>query len=301
MTPTAPQPAPPAAPAALAEVHGSAACLNCGQAVPDRFCGHCGQDAHHTHRLTMAHMLHDIPHSVWHVDKGILYSIRTIITRPGPTIRAYLAGQRADHFRPLSLLLVVTGVWAFLLSVLHIDMTPPRPADMPEAVWQMQKSMFGSVYKYLSWCYVAMVPVLAAFARLFLRRGGYNYAECLVIAAFVTAICNFLTLLSLPAAFVLSGTPDITKVMFFTSAVTLGYATWAYSNMLVHTDLGLFGRLVRGYFTFVLGVMVPWFLAGVLMVVLNLDTLKQSVKQQRQVQMQQAKSVPKPTAAPASH
>ena len=41
--------------------------------------------------------------------------------------------------------------------------------------------------------------------------------------------------------------------------------------------------------------------AGVLMVVLNLDTLKQSVKQQRQVQMQQAKSVPKPTAAPAAH
>ena len=90
----------------------AAACLNCGHEVPDRFCGRCGQDAHHTHRLTMAHMLHDIPHSVWHVDKGILYSLRTIVTRPGATIRAYLAGQRIDHFRPLSLLLVVTGTFA---------------------------------------------------------------------------------------------------------------------------------------------------------------------------------------------
>ncbi|HEX8658335.1 MAG TPA: DUF3667 domain-containing protein, partial [Hymenobacter sp.] len=168
--------------------HGPAACLNCGQAVPERFCGRCGQDAYHTHRLTMAHMLHDIPNSVWHVDKGLLYSIRTIVTRPGPTIRAYLAGQCVDHFRPLSLLLVVTGLYAFLISVFHIDLFQPRPANMPEALWQMQESLGGSLFEYLSWYYVALVPVIAAFARLFLRRGGYNYAECLVIAAFITAV-----------------------------------------------------------------------------------------------------------------
>ena len=279
--------------------HAATACLNCAAPVPERYCGRCGQDAHHTHRLTMAHMLHDIPHSVWHVDKGILYSIRTIITRPGRTIRAYLAGQRIDHFRPLSLLLVVTGVYAFLLSVLHIDMYPPRPDFMPEAAWQMQKSMMGPVFKYMSWYYVALVPMLAAFARLFLRRGGYNYAECLVIVAFVMAICNFLTLLSLPAAYVLSDTPDILKVHSFTSAVTLGYTTWAYSSMLAHTGLSLFGRLVRGFFPIVLSMVVVMLLGGILGVALNLDTLKQSAKQQRQLKMQQAKSAPKPATAPA--
>ena len=63
--------------------HLPAACLNCSTLVPDRFCGHCGQDAHHTHRLPLAHMLHEIPHSIWHVDKGILYSIWNILIRPG--------------------------------------------------------------------------------------------------------------------------------------------------------------------------------------------------------------------------
>lgn len=280
--------------------HAATACLNCAAPVAERYCGRCGQDAHHTHRLTMAHMLHDIPHSVWHVDKGILYSIRTIITRPGPTIRSYLAGQRVDHFRPVSLLLVVTGLYAFLVSVLHIDLMPPRPAEMSEAVWQMQKSMSGSIFKYLGWYYVALVPMIAAFARLFLRRGGYNYAECLVIAAFVTAICNFLTLLSLPVSFVYSGTDDILKVIYGVSIVSFVYATWAYSTLLAHTGLGLFGRLVRGYFTFLLGIVLPSILLYVLLIALNWNTFKEIIKQQQQFQMQQAKSAPKPATNQAA-
>jgi hypothetical protein len=280
-----------------ATAHAPSSCLNCSHPVPDRFCGRCGQDAHHTHRLTMAHMLHDIPHSVWHVDKGILYSIRTILTRPGTTIRAYLAGQRVDHFRPLSLLLVVTGVYAFLASVLHIDLMPPRPANMPEVMWEMQKNLMGYLAKYMSWYYVALVPIIAAFARLFLRRGGYNYAECLVIVAFVTAICNSLTLFSLPLSYIYSGTPQITQVMYAGSVLSFGYATWAYSTLLAHTKIGLFGRLVRGFFPFVLGVLVPPFVGTFIFLAVKWDTLKPAFEQAHR--QQQAKMAPKPATAPA--
>ncbi|MCC2546737.1 DUF3667 domain-containing protein [Hymenobacter sp. BT175] len=279
---------------APAHGHAPTACLNCGHLVPDRFCGKCGQDAHHTKRLTMAHMLHDIPHSVWHVDKGILYSIRTIVTRPGTTIRSYLAGQRVDHFRPLSLLLLVTGLYSFIASVLHIDMLPPRDPAMPEAVWQTQKSAIEALSKYLSWYYVGLVPVIAGFARLFLRRGGYNYAECLVIAAFITAVCNALTLFSLPVSYYYSGTPAIQKVAYVVSVISIGYATWAYSAMLAHTGLSLAGRLVRGFFPFVLGVIIPPMLLGMVAVGLQWDTIKQSIRKQQQLQAQQAKSAPAP-------
>jgi hypothetical protein len=244
----------------------------------------------------MAHMLHDIPHSVWHVDKGILYSIRTIISRPGSTIRSYLAGQRADHFRPLSLLLVVTGLYAFIASVLHIEMLPPRDPSMPEAVWQAQKSATDLLAKYLSWYYVGLVPVIAAFARLFLRRGGYNYAECLVIAAFITAVCNSLTLLSLPVSYIYSGTAAIQKVGYVVSAISFCYATWAYSSMLAHTGLSLAGRLVRGFFPFVLGILVPSFIAGIVAVALNWNDIKQNIKQQQQTK---SAPVPAPAATPA--
>ncbi|PJJ61197.1 DUF3667 domain-containing protein [Hymenobacter chitinivorans] len=269
--------------------HGPTTCLNCGTPVPERFCGHCGQDAHHTHRLNLAHMLHEIPHSIWHVDKGIQYSLWNVLTRPGPTIRSYLAGQRKYHFPPLSLLLLVTGTFAFVSAVLHIDMMPPRDPAMPEAMWQMQKDVTSFMAKYMSWVYVALVPVIAAFARLFLRRGGYNYAECLVIAAFITAVCNFLTLLSLPIIYFYSGTAQVQQVTYLVSAISLGYATWAYGSMLAHTGLGLVGRLLRGFFPFVLGVFLPSMLAGMLAVGLNWDAFKKNAQEQQRLQQQQAK------------
>jgi hypothetical protein len=84
-------------------------CLNCDTQLTDRFCAHCGQSAT-THRLTMGHLLHEIPHSIWHVDKGIFYTLRELLLRPGPSMLGYLRGQRARQFAPLSLLLLVTGI-----------------------------------------------------------------------------------------------------------------------------------------------------------------------------------------------
>ncbi|TGE23718.1 DUF3667 domain-containing protein [Hymenobacter aquaticus] len=281
---------------------GPATCLNCGTLVPERFCGHCGQDAHHTHRLTMAHMLHEVPHSIWHVDKGIVYSLRNLLLRPGATIRGYLAGQRKPHFPPLSLLLLVTGIYAFLSAVLHIDLTPPRDPAVPEAVWQMQKTSTALLAKYLSWYYVALVPIIAAFARLFLRLGGYNYAECLVMVAFVTGACNFLTLLAMPLTYVFSGTPQIQQVSFAVSALSLGYATWAYGSMLAHTGLSLAGRLLRGFFPFVLGIFLPPLLIGILWMSLQPDAVKkQIIEQQRRQRQAQTTAAPAPArpVAPA--
>ncbi|NVO85110.1 DUF3667 domain-containing protein [Hymenobacter terrestris] len=254
--------------------------------MPDRFCGRCGQDAHHTHRLTMKDMPHDVLHSIWHVDKGILYTLKTMVFRPGPTIREYLAGKRVDHFRPLSLLFIMTGLYALLFSVLHIDMMPPRDPTMPEAMNQMQVSFSTFVMKYLAWCYLATVPAWALSARLFLRRGGYNYAECLIIAAFITAINNSITLLLLPVTYAYSGTPQIQTFTFCALVLVIGYASWAYGSLLSHTTLGWLGRLWRGFMTFMFGYLMLIIAGMVLMFTLNWSSIKQSVKQQAQLEKQ---------------
>ena len=279
----------------------AALCLNCGHAVPDRYCGRCGQDAHHTHRLTLKDMPHDVLHSIWHIDKGILYTLKTMVRRPGLTIRAYLAGQRVDHFRPLSLLFLITGLYALLFSGLHIDMMPPKDPAMPEAVYQMQVSFSTFFMKYLTWCYLATVPAWALAARWFLRRGGYNYAECLIIASFITAINNFITLLLLPVTYIYSGTPQIQTFSFYALLLVIGYASWAYGSLLSHTALGWLGRLWRGFMTFMLGYVLLIVAGMVIMFTLNWSSIKQSVKQQaqaRQEQQRQAAGAQPPQASP---
>ncbi|SET54830.1 Protein of unknown function [Hymenobacter actinosclerus] len=281
-------------PTPAATTHGSAHCLNCGHTVPDRFCGRCGQDAHHTHRLTMADMLHDIPHSIWHIDKGILYTLKTMIFRPGHTIREYLAGKRIDHFRPLSLLLIITSTLALLTSVLHISAAPREPG-IPDSVWQMQEIILTVYTKYISWFHLAMVPVMALFARLFLRRGGFNYAECLIIAAFLTAILNFFALLFLPVTYTFSGTLLVLKSNLVLGALSYAYAAWAYGRMLSHTKMNWLGRLWRGFASYALGHVVSFLMLYALVFALNWSTFKKALQleKQQQAQSQQQDTPPR--------
>jgi hypothetical protein len=225
------------------------ACLNCDTPLTDRFCAHCGQSAA-THRLTMGHLLHEIPHSVWHVDKGIFYTLRELLLRPGPTLLGYLRGQRARHFAPLSLLLLVTGVASFLSLKLHIgEMAQTANPDAVAELRDAQTHAGESVMRYMSWLYVAVAPFIALFARRLLRRAGLNLAETLVAVLYITAAGNLISLLLMPGYYwARSGTSYIW--MAFVASVTFtAYQTWAYGQLLMETSLSPLGRWWRGLLT----------------------------------------------------
>lgn len=94
------------------------ACKNCERFVPrgQRYCGHCGQQVA-THRIDGHFILHTIQHGWLHVDRGIMYTLRELIVRPGHAVRDYLAGKRISHVNPVQLLLLI-GTLYFLLGPL---------------------------------------------------------------------------------------------------------------------------------------------------------------------------------------
>jgi hypothetical protein len=139
-----------------------------------------------------------------------------------------------------------------------------------------------------------MVPVWALFARWFLRRGGYNYAECLIIVAFITAIINFFAVLYLPVLYAYSGTPQIGTVSLVFMLPVFGYATWAYGSLLAHTGLSLAGRLWRGFMTYLLGYLTCIVVMVSLTYALNWSTFKEAMKQE----MQKQASTTKPAVTP---
>src|SRR4051812_15937136 len=62
-------------PVAPFPAHGHV-CLNCGYEVINNFCSNCGQSTA-THRLSIGHfVVHDLIHSIWHVDRGIFFTLK---------------------------------------------------------------------------------------------------------------------------------------------------------------------------------------------------------------------------------
>jgi hypothetical protein len=84
-------------------------CLNCGQTLTGPWCAACGQKGD-VGRLTLAGLLHEIPHGVFHVDRGFVPTLRAVFTRPATVAFDYLDGRRIRWFNPLTLVVLCAGV-----------------------------------------------------------------------------------------------------------------------------------------------------------------------------------------------
>ena len=291
-----------AAPPAPAPGHAPAtACLNCDTPLTDRFCAHCGQPAA-THRLTMGHLLHEIPHSIWHVDKGIFYTLRELLLRPGPTILGYLRGQRARHFAPLSLLLLVTGVASFLAIKLRLSaLANNLNADASAELRAVQERGAESVMHYMGWIYVALSPLIGWLVRRTLRRAHINLAEAMVVVLYVTAAGNLLSLLLLPLFYFVHTGAQYYRVTTCTSLLLIGYQGWAYGQLLLESTLSTLGRWWRGMLTAVTAYLLVMVGGVVIVFAVNWSSLKGAMRKEVEHQraLQRSRPVVRPT--PAQH
>lgn len=271
-------------------------CLNCATPLTDRFCARCGQPAT-THRLTMGHLLHEIPHSIWHVDKGIFHTLRELLLRPGSTLLGYLRGQRARHFAPLSLLLLVTGVESFLAIKLQInERASSLNSNASAELRAVQEHGSESMMHYLGWIYVAMSPLIGWLVRRTLRRARINLAEAMVVVLYVTAASNLLTLLLMPLFYFVHTNTQYYWTTFFTSVLAFGYQGWAYGQLLLGTALRRAGRWWRGLFTAVTAYLLVVSGAVVIMFAMNWSGFKAAMR--KEVEHQRALQRSRPAATP---
>jgi hypothetical protein len=159
-------------------------CKNCGHNFHGNFCSECGQNAH-TERIDSHFFLHDIPHSVLHIDKGFFYTFKELIVCPGHTIREYLDGKRVRHFRPLAYLLLLSTL-STLVNKAFIYLKTQEYLE--KGVTMTIKGSFFS--NYISLFFILMIPIMSLASWLVFRREKYNFWEHLLLETFIVAQFN---------------------------------------------------------------------------------------------------------------
>ena len=178
-------------------------CINCGRAVVDteqKFCPACGQPTP-AHRIDWHFLGHELEHSVLHMDRGILYSLKELMLRPGHLIRGYLEGRRAKQVKPLLLLMIsaaaVVLLGKYLLdgdlvgSAMQAGFSKSRDMQSRSSVDPaLAMDTFNAVKDWINAHLTAftifLLPFEAAAFWLAFRGRGLNYPEWLVITAFLT-------------------------------------------------------------------------------------------------------------------
>jgi hypothetical protein len=95
-------------------------CQNCGYEGEQIYCSNCGQPLI-IKRISLAHLLHEVTHTVWHLEKGFLYTLKELAIHPGTMQRRYLSGLRLRYQKPFSLF-AISGTFGALYYFLFIAM-----------------------------------------------------------------------------------------------------------------------------------------------------------------------------------
>ena len=203
-------------------------CLNCEQPVAGNYCQNCGQKSN-THAITLKHFfLHDIIHGVWHLEKGILLTIKETFTRPGQAALDYIKGKRVKYYNVFYLILLLIG-FNILTVHYHHEINPSSVPKNAEAGLKLLTFLSNNLKILL----LGFVPLIAINAFIIFRKLKLNLAEHFIIGGInllgILVLCLSVNLLSLLDMFdKIKYFIDIIKPFFFLLIIL--FPLWTYFN-----------------------------------------------------------------------
>lgn len=205
-------------------------CKNCNQKFEGHFCNNCGQSAD-THKINSHFLWHDIQHGLLHFDKGIFFTLKELFTRPGYSIKEFIEGKRVKHFKPISLILLLAGIYTLLYHYFHASILEGSfgISGTGKDVVQI-KSILEKVNEWATqhFAIVALLqlPIFATATFLSFRKSGYNFMEHIVLNAFLTAQRLVLHILLFPVIYINSHALSMQAISIFDTITGFGIMVW---------------------------------------------------------------------------
>ncbi|WP_343694197.1 DUF3667 domain-containing protein [Flavobacterium sp.] len=207
-------------------------CKNCHQIYKGHYCNNCGQSAE-THKINAHFLWHDIQHGLLHFDKGILYSLKQLFTRPGDSVREFIEGKRVRHFKPLSLVVVLATFYGFMYHYFHINLYPYNSDVSGINYYEFNEWMST----HFSWITIATIPIYTIGTFICFRKQGYNFVEFFVLNTFKASQRLFAHLLTFPLLYYFNGKPEITSFVKILYVIDVLLILW--------TNIQFFDRISR--------------------------------------------------------
>ncbi|MFN8714307.1 MAG: DUF3667 domain-containing protein [Bacteroidota bacterium] len=240
-------------------------CLNCGKELTDKFCSGCGQKAD-THRITFRHFIaHDVLHGTLHLEKGILFTAKQALIRPGQAALDYISGKRKRYYNVFYLILLTIGVMLFTRNIEDYfygsgGEVVPDKVYLNEASKKMDQ-LFSQKSKIIL---LLFVPLSAFNGFVLFRRRKLNLSEHFILSGMILLGLLLLTTFA-NIYFIFNNLFDLsgTIASWVVTAVLMAYVAFAYVNAFSgdYTKLGIAYRVLL-YFTFVfLEVIILFFIA----------------------------------------
>jgi hypothetical protein len=225
-------------------------CKNCNTEINSNYCPGCGRPAI-VKRIDGKYITHEIEH-VLHFERGILYTIRELITNPGQNIKNYLTENRSRLVKPVIFIIITSLIYTLCNHYFHFEDGYVKYLGNRESA---TTEIFKWVQGHYGYANIIMGVFIALWTRLFFKKYDYNIFEILILLCFVMGMA----MLIFSAFGVIQGLTQI-KLMQFAGVFGFIYTTWAIGNFYEKNKLI---NYVKAFFAYLLG-MLTFTIAAVL-------------------------------------
>lgn len=195
-------------------------CKSCNSEINSKFCPECGHPAL-LHRIDGHYIVHEIQH-VLHFERGILYTIRELITNPGQNVRLYLSENRSRLVKPIIFIILTSLIYTISNHFVHFE-------DGYVNYLDSQSSTTSKIFKWIQghygWSNIIMGIFIAFWTKLFFKKYDYNFFEILILLCFVMGI----GMLIYSVFGIAQGITQI-KFMQFAGLAGFSYSAWAIGH-----------------------------------------------------------------------
>lgn len=199
-------------------------CKNCNHTYEGNFCNNCGQTVN-THEINFKSIVHEIQHSIFHIDKGILYTTKELFLKPGQTIKEYLEGKRVKHFKPFAYIFILSTIYVLLTKMLHKSTFLNSALEgvydgMTNDKANSKIDFFINLIQWMADHYaystLLFIPFFSLASYISFKRTKYNYFQHLILNSFVAGQRTVVFLIILPFTYFITdkginGTIDTIK------------------------------------------------------------------------------------------
>ncbi|MRT93635.1 DUF3667 domain-containing protein [Ancylomarina sp. 16SWW S1-10-2] len=167
-------------------------CKNCGYNFQGKFCNNCGQNSN-VGKVDLKYFLNEIPNSIFQVNRGFLFTIKELFTRPGHSIRQFLEGKRKQHFKPLAFVFLASTLYALLTYLIGKNTFLGGVVTGVAVGLNNGATESSMAVKFLNWlannhayAILLFLPFFSLASYLAFIKSKYNYFEHLVLNFYIT-------------------------------------------------------------------------------------------------------------------
>ena len=232
-------------------------CKNCNTEVNSKFCKDCGQPTS-LKRINGLYIIHEIGH-ILHFERGILYTIRELITNPGQNVKTYLTENRNRLVKPIIFIIITSLIYSICNSLFHFEEDYVTKLDHNNSARVAISKWIQGHYGYAN---IIMAIFIALWVKLFFRKYKFNIFEILILLCFVMGM----GMLFLSVFGIIQSLTSI-NLIIIASIVCLVYTTWAIGQF---HEKGKFVNYLKAFIAYLLGMLSFFFTAILIGTILDL-------------------------------